>query len=273
MKTYILIVLIVASNLFSTHTFAQDSQTSKVQTADNSFGILELFDGIRLYHNRSYAKEYNFTNHVPFNEAEKLQINKSRDGKSVTITQGSWLQVTIYKTKTPGVYNHSKRFSYQISKYRYSGKVESIKFLNNGALQINVKNRNSIVLDIAGLGLKLSSENNIAYYETEDEHKKSSLEDFQRPRIISLGETINAWDSAFRFAAIEGTLIKITAVNHEKNIGNAYVTLYGINGEVVKRVEGKDAFSLTHKIPETGFYYISTMKDDKSFVKITLTEE
>jgi hypothetical protein len=68
------------------------------------------------------------------------------------------------------------------------------------------------------------------------------------------------------------TKIQITAVSTGKN-GQAYVTLYGIDGELIKEAEIKGALSLSYVIPEDGFYYISTMVEKGGELKITLEEK
>jgi len=277
MKNHILILLIFATSLLSIHTHAQNTQTNPGLTTDNSFGILELFDGKVLFENRKHFKEkgqYYFVNYVPFNDAEKLVINKSKDGKSITINQGIQFQVTIYKTKKPGVFEHSKRYKHHVGKYSFGRKVDSIKFHENGSLEIHEKD-GSRLFEIAGIGLKMtwgSGNSYYHYYETEEEHKKTSGTGNSYPRIISLGETALAGNSSFRFLAGEQTNIKITTVPTVGK-GKFYVTLYDIDGEVIKEVAGRETLTLSHVIPVNGFYYISTMVEKGDQLKITLEED
>jgi len=277
MKNHILILLIFAISLLSIHTHAQNTQTNPGLTTDNSFGILELFDGMTLYNHRVYRVDAAPKEYISMDMAVPFTV-KISDDRNTLIIKDVIHTLQLRKTKIPG--ELKARSNYY--------KVTATKLLEDGSLQIFYGHRNvrgprgSYVehYQLAGLGLKTvdyeisKGENSafIVYYETADEHKKTSGTDVSYPRIISVGETALAGNSSFRFLAGEQTNIKITTVPAVGK-GKTYVTLYDIDGEVIKEVAGRGTLTLSHVIPVNGFYYISTMVDKGDKLKITLDEE
>lgn len=282
------LILIILYGLMES-AFCQQSTANRVNTdTDNSFGILELFDGVPLYLNRVYDKKDHLQNraYVPLHEVDALIIKKGIDGNSLIIKRAPPYAYTIelHKTKIPGEFKIRKKFGNEYSRKRDI----SAKILADGSFQFFYTEKFPFrnvysyeYYEISGLGLKFryhridpnlkaKESTGTYYYETKNEHEKTGNQG--DPRIISLGETAEALNTNFRFAAAGGTKIKITTLNTRNN-GNAYVTLYGIDGEIVKEAEGKGTLNISYKIPEDGFYYISTMKDDEDQLLITLTEE
>lgn len=279
MKNHILILLIFATNLLSSHIHAQNTQTNTRLTTDNSFGIFELFDGMTLYNHRTYKVNDTNAEYIPMG-ITPFTVKISDDRNSLVI-KDVIKTLQLRKTKMPG------EFSVRSFGDKYF-KATASKFLEDGSLQIffsykNVRGpRGSYVehYQLAGLGLKtveyeISKGENSAfnvYYETAEEHKKTSGTDVSYPRIISVGETARAGNSSFRFLAGEQTNIKITTVPTVGK-GKFYVTLYDIDGEVIKEVAGRETLTLSHVIPVNGFYYISTMVEKGDQLKITLEED
>jgi hypothetical protein len=289
MKT--MLILVIVCGLMSPVYCQQSTSNATTTDVDNSFGILELFDGVPLYLNRVYNSaldNFDIRDYVPLEghyvSDSPLIIKKSIDGNTLTIQKGSRYTIALHKTKIPGEFRVPNKFGYKSSKKRDI----SAKILADGSLQFSYTekfpSRNVYKYDhyeILGFGVRISSrimDSHLInkdiritnYYETKEEHEKT---DFQRSlRIISLGETAEALNSYFRFAARGGTYIKIT-IHNTRNKGNAYVTLYGVDGEVIKETEGKGTLDIFYRVPEDGFYYISTMKDDEDELLITLTEQ
>lgn len=299
MKTTL--ILVIVCGLMGS-AFCQQSTANIGNTdADNSFGILELFDGVPLYLNRVYSNLERADSNLDdldnrayvgldggYSWDTPLIIKKSIDGNTLTIQKGARYTIELHKTKIPGEFKVPNKFGNKGSKKRDI----SAKIVADGSLQFSYTekfpSRNVYIYEyyeISGLCLKVSSRimdphlmnkdiRKTNYYETKEEHEKTSHPyPIQKDlRIISLGETAEALNSNFRFAAAGDTKIKITALN-TRNTGDMYVTLYGIDGEVIKETEGKGTLNIFFKIPEDGFYYISTMKDDENRLLITLTEE
>ena len=139
MKTHILILLIVATNLFSVYANAQVNLTNNGQYTDPTFGVLELFDGTPLHLNRMYSDldKLDIKAYVPleghYEWHTPLLIKKSKDGNSLIIQKGNMYTIELHKTNIPGTFKVPARFGNKDSRKRDI----SAKILADGSFQFS----------------------------------------------------------------------------------------------------------------------------------------